>query len=168
MARSISKRTVVIIIAGVFVVATVSLFVVSALLPRTTSAPKPDYQTTSITLGGQRFSARVPMTEATQEKGLSGTKSLTESEAMLFVFDKDQRWGIWMKDMKIPIDIVWLDADKHIVFVKKNAQPDSYPEVFEPPIDARYVIEIAAGRSDDLGIQLGDRAQFTQPVKGKS
>lgn len=167
MARSIPKRSVAIIIAGVLVAAIVSLFVVSALLSQTTSAPKPDYRATSITLGGQRFSARVPITEAMHEKGLSGTESLTESEAMLFVFDKDQQWGIWMKDMKIPIDIVWLDADKRVVFIKQNAQPDSFPEVLEPPVDTRYVIEIAAGRSDDLGIRLGDQAQFTEPVKGK-
>lgn len=162
------KRLFLIGIAVTLVAAIISLILASILMQQKTSAPNTDYEMTSIVMGGHVFTARTPMTEDAQVLGLSGTESLTDSQAMLFVFEYNQRWGIWMKDMKIPIDIVWLNAEKKIIHVEKNAQPDSYPTVFRPDQDARYVIETATGRSDDLGVELGDSVQFTDPKRGNS
>lgn len=166
MATRGKKQIILIGCAVVFVAAILSLLLAAVLMQQNTAAPNADYETTSVELGGTTFTARTPMTADTLELGLSGTESLNDSEAMLFAFDDNHQWGIWMKDMKIPIDIIWLDADKRVVYIKKNAQPDSYPTVFRPDKDARYVIETASGRSDDLGVKLGDQAAFTNPKKG--
>src|SRR6266542_6597913 len=70
----------------------------------------------TVHLGDGVFLAQVAKTQPTREKGLSGTTSLRSEEAMLFVYDSDGKWPIWMKDMNYPIDIIWLDKDKKVVY----------------------------------------------------
>lgn len=118
----------------------------------------------SLQLSGHRYHMTVLRTEAELQKGLSGTKSLPEGEAMLFVFGGDSKWGIWMKDMNYAIDIVWLDSDRTVVYTIKNATPESYPEIFRPDVDARYVIELPSGTIERTGITKGDAAGMPSGV----
>ena len=75
---------------------------------------------------------------------------------MLFQFDADGQWGIWMKDMKFPIDILWADASGAIVYIVSDATPASYPTVFTPPLPARYVLELPAGYLAAHKLKVGD------------
>ena len=86
-------------------------------------------------------------------QGLSGRKVIEDDYGMLFVFDVDGRAGFWMKDMHVPIDIIWISADGTIVHIEHSLAPDTYPEVFTPPTPARYVLETRAGyaREHDWG-----------------
>lgn len=112
-------------------------------------------------LGDGIFRARVSRTAEQRQTGLSGVQYLNSDEAMLFVFDQDDRWSIWMKDMNFPIDIVWLDASQKVVYIVKNASPDSYPAtVFTPKTPARYVVEVKAGTVDQQRIVIGQTATF--------
>lgn len=116
---------------------------------------------TDVTLRGTVFTARLALDQQARDKGLSGTKSLGKNEALLFAFAKDDTWGIWMKDMAIPIDIIWLDANKEVVFIVKDADPSSYPyTTYRPPKPARYVLEVAAGTVESKQIRSGDKALF--------
>lgn len=103
----------------------------------------------------QLIKAEVADQESTRNAGLSGRNSLGRNSAMLFVFPQDAKHGIWMKDMNFPIDIVWLDSSKLVVYIADNVQPDSYPTIFAPDNDARYVIELPAGRAAELEIKPG-------------
>jgi uncharacterized membrane protein (UPF0127 family) len=117
----------------------------------------------TIRIGDGVFTSRVAKTDAERAKGLSGTQQLREDQAMLFVYDSDDKWSIWMKGMYYPIDIVWLDKDKKVVYIVKNAQPDSYPhESFAPKQDARYVIELSAGTVEKKMITIGTVAVFDE------
>jgi uncharacterized membrane protein (UPF0127 family) len=71
-----------------------------------------------------------------------------DDPGLLFVFDEPGLHGIWMKDMRFPIDILWLDDAFQVVDVRKNVAPDSYPTVFKPTKPARYVLEVTAGFAD--------------------
>lgn len=82
---------------------------------------------------------------------------------MLFVFLADETWPIWMKDMSIPLDIIWLNSDKQVVYIAKNVQPDSYPTKFTPDTPARFVLEVVAGTTDAQNIVEGTVATFTLP-----
>lgn len=114
-----------------------------------------------VTLKGAVFKSRVASTPEARDKGLSGVKSLDKNEGLLFVFDNDDTWGIWMKDMVIPIDIIWLDAEKKVVFIVKRADPSSYPyTTYRPTKPARYVLEVPAGTADSKNIRSGDKAIF--------
>ncbi len=125
------------------------------------------YDTTTIRLGDGVFSARIVATDAAQRKGLGGVAELPEQQAMLFVYETDQVNDIWMKDMKIPIDVVWLDSTKKVVYIETSMQPDSYPKTYGPAVRTRYIIEFAEGTVAKKGIKLGAKAAFELKTEGK-
>ena len=91
-------------------------------------------------------------TQAAQQQGLSGRKYLENNTGMLFVFPKEDYYAFWMKDMLFPIDIIWMDKNYKIVYVKKNAQPCttfSCPK-FAPDKPAQYVLEVSPGTIQGL------------------
>jgi uncharacterized membrane protein (UPF0127 family) len=117
----------------------------------------------TIRIGDGVFLTQVAKTQDTREKGLSGTSSLRAEEGMLFIYDSDDKWPIWMKDMNYPIDIIWLDKDKKVVYIVKNAPPESYPyDTFTPKQDARYVLEVVAGTVGGKSISIGSVAAFDE------
>ncbi len=95
-----------------------------------------------------------------QQIGLSKYSSLPQKNGMLFVFDESDFHSFWMKDMKFPIDIVWLDETLRVVDIKRKIHPDSYPTSFVPTEKAKYVLEVNAGFIDKNFIKLGDQATF--------
>ncbi len=109
----------------------------------------------AITIGGVSVSVEVADTASLREQGLSGRSDLPKGQGMLFVFDTDGAWGIWMKDMQFPIDIVWADASGTVITVAANVAPETYPEVFNPSAPARYVLELPAGFAAAHGIVEG-------------
>lgn len=115
---------------------------------------------TTVRMGDGVFNATIAKTDSSREQGLSGTSPLRPDQAMIFVFDKDGKWPMWMKDMDYPLDIIWLDKDKEVVYIVKNASPDSYPDVFTPNAPARYVVEVPAGTVDTKAIRTGSSVVF--------
>ena len=109
----------------------------------------------TISIGDTVISVEVADTEGSREQGLSGRSDLRSGKGMLFVFDTDGTWGIWMKDMQFPIDIVWVDVFGTVVTVAENVAPDTYPKVFNPSAPARYVLELPAGFTAEQGIKEG-------------
>ena len=99
-------------------------------------------------------------TEAQRMQGLSGKSSLGADEGMLFVFDAPEEAGIWMKDMKFPLDIVWIDENYKIFDVKEHATPESYPKIFTPSAKASYVLEVNDGFLQKNQIKIGDPIHF--------
>jgi hypothetical protein len=91
-------------------------------------------------------------------RGLSDRFILEENRGLLFVFEKSDFHGIWMKDMLFPIDIIWLDNDLSIIDFKKDVLPESYPEIFKPKEKAKYVLEVGTGFIDLHQISIGDMA----------
>jgi len=117
--------------------------------------------TTNLRIGDGVFDARVATTQSAREKGLSGTSSLGEQQALILAFPSDSKWQIQVRDMKFPIDIVWLDKDLKIVYIVKNVTPEiSVDTAYKPEFDARYVIELQAGTVDKQKIKLGKTAVF--------
>jgi uncharacterized protein len=105
---------------------------------------------------GIRFKTRVAESESTRAAGLSGVIALPDDEAVLFVFEKPGFYSFWMKDMLFPLDILWLDQNFKVVEIKRNISPASYPETFNSPLPAKYVLEINAGLSERFNFQIGD------------
>lgn len=92
--------------------------------------------------------------------GLSGTPPLNELEGKLFIFNEPDTYGIWMKDMNYPIDIIWIDEHLRIVHIVEGATPDSYPTVFKPPVPALYVLETASSFVSTYKIAIGNTLTF--------
>jgi uncharacterized membrane protein (UPF0127 family) len=104
-----------------------------------------------------QYSIEYATTSAEQERGLSYRARLATSTVMVFAFDHQDLWQIWMKDMHFPLDIVWLDKDLKVIYIKNNALPESYPDVFMPPQLASYVIEANVGFIDQNSLKIDDR-----------
>lgn len=110
---------------------------------------------TVIEVGGVRVTVEVADTDALRVQGLSGRTALPEGSGMLFVFERDDAWGIWMKDMRFAIDILWADKDGVVTTIIASISPDTYPQVFSPALPARYVLELPAGFAAKHGIAKG-------------
>lgn len=94
-------------------------------------------------------------TEEKRALGLSGRATLTENEAMLFVFKKPGIYGFWMKDMLFPIDMLWLDHEFKIVSMQTRATPQSFPTVYQPTVVAQYVLETYSGFVEKHKLKVG-------------
>jgi uncharacterized membrane protein (UPF0127 family) len=118
---------------------------------------------TTLRLGDGVFTARVAKTQEERDKGLADTHSLGQDQAMILVYDQDGKWPITMKGVKYSLDILWLDKDKKVVYIVKNATPASYPyEIFTPKTDARYVVEVVAGTAGKKAVSINSEATFDE------
>jgi uncharacterized membrane protein (UPF0127 family) len=111
--------------------------------------------TTTLRIGTTTIVAEVADTTAEHERGLGGRTTLAEGAGMWFVFKDDGMYPFWMKDTLIPLDMLWVAADGTIVTIAHDAQPDSYPQVYEPTSPARYVLEVPGGYAKKQGIAEG-------------
>lgn len=119
----------------------------------------------TVTINNQQFRASVAKDQKQKQIGLSKTNKLADNEGMLFVFDEKGIHSFWMRDMKFPIDIIFIDDNK-VVYIEKNAAvPTSTTQtaqlpIYRPKAPANYVFEINAGLSDKYGLKEGDVVQI--------
>ena len=109
-------------------------------------------QTKIITINGTSIEVEIADTSRTREKGLSDRKGLDDGRGMLFIFDSPAQYGFWMKDMNFAIDIVWIDENYRVVDIKENISPDTFPQVFYPARETKYVLELPTGAVDKYQI----------------
>jgi uncharacterized protein len=114
-----------------------------------------------ITIGSSKLDAELAQTKAAQAKGLGGRPCIEPGQAMLFDFGRPGQYAIWMKDMKFPIDILWITTDHTVVGIEKGVKPDTYPDSFaNKDKPAQYVLELKANRSKELNVNLGSTVKF--------
>lgn len=151
---------------GLFLFAIVVVFGASMFglyLSRTKGAINPhEFSTATVIFRGVDVPVEIVSTQEKMERGLSGRPSLVPGQGMLFAFTGEDTYGIWMKDMNFPIDIVWIDAAGTIVDMQPRATPESYPLVFKPRKPALYVLEVEAGFIEQHSVRLGDRISFVE------
>ncbi|MBW0144564.1 DUF192 domain-containing protein [Sphingomicrobium clamense] len=101
------------------------------------------------------FTVELALTADQQQRGMMGRQSLAPDEGMLFVYDTPDYRSFWMKNTYIPLDIIFIDGNGKILSIEENTVPLS----LEPSLSlepALLVLELAGGRSAELGIQPGD------------
>ena len=101
--------------------------------------------TKTIRIGRTSLTVEIADTPPLIERGLSGRAALEHGQGMLFVYNIESRWEIWMKDMRFSVDIMWADAQGTIVMIASNISPATFPYKFYPPRSAKYVLEVPAG-----------------------
>jgi len=96
-------------------------------------------------------------------KGLMFRQELEKDKGALFVFEKDGIHSFWMKNTLINLDIIWINSKNQVVFIKKNAEPcaESKCASIRPNKKAKYVLEINAGISEKINLQIGDTVSFS-------
>ncbi len=138
------------------------LIVVALLLACAYLFSMPPYEpvlpTTTVTIGQTHIEVELATTEAERALGLSGRTGLPAGKGMFFIFDTQDNWGIWMKDMQFSIDILWADQHGTIVTIEHNVAPSTYPATsFYPSVPASYVLELPAGFAKQHGIAVGGK-----------
>lgn len=105
-----------------------------------------------ITIGTQNLAVEIMTSPRDWEKGLSGRDTLPPDTGMLFRFPRDHVPIFWMKDMKFPIDIIWIN-DNFIVDIVKNVPvpQDANLPTYSPHKPVDTVLEVPAGYSDSHG-----------------
>jgi len=108
------------------------------------------------------FFIELAVNEAQWEKGLMGRNFLPAGKGMLFIFDQEKDYAMWMKNMSIPLDMIFIDKDLTVVSVKKNTQPcqDEYCPYVNTGKKILYVLEINAGAVEKAGIDEGQRVNL--------
>ncbi|HXX72281.1 MAG TPA: DUF192 domain-containing protein, partial [Candidatus Acidoferrales bacterium] len=119
--------------------------------------------TTQISFGGVPLTVLVAATLPSQEKGLSGIPSLPHNEGMLFVFDHEDYWAFWMINMSFPLDIIWFNSARQVVWTEPDLKPcpPSNCPVITPPARSLYVLEVNAGFIATNHITLGTTFTFS-------
>jgi uncharacterized membrane protein (UPF0127 family) len=117
-----------------------------------------DIQGSYIEINQHRITISIADTPKTQEQGLSDTLSLKPQTGKLFIFDHPSMYGFWMKDMHYALDFVWMDSSLKVVHTDSDVAPETYPQIFYPPEEVKYVLEINAGENKKFGISDGQVA----------
>lgn len=148
MDPGMKRRAIEVLVGGLFLL---------IIIPLLLSIGLPGKPPSTVAINGSYITVKVADSQEERSKGLSGSSQLKDGTGMLFIFDEASYHGIWMKDMKYPIDIVWLDENQKIVNLQEYATPDSYPRVFTPQVPARYVIELPVGSIKSYGMNYGKK-----------
>lgn len=118
---------------------------------------------TTVSIRDATFIVDVAVTGKEKEIGLGGRDMLTAHRGMLFVYDHKERYPFWMRNMKFPIDIIWI-ADTTIVDITKNVPVSDKPveqlPIYHPVVPVDKVLEITAGLSETYGFAVGDTVKI--------
>ncbi|MBI5655180.1 DUF192 domain-containing protein [Candidatus Uhrbacteria bacterium] len=110
-----------------------------------------------VLINGREIKIEVADTYLAISKGLGGRDSLDRDAGMLFVLPYRGKHAFWMKDMKFPLDIIWLDrgmvVDVVTLYPPTAERPE--PEIHEPSAMSDKVLELNAGMAEELGIKQG-------------
>lgn len=120
-------------------------------------APGNENVSSSAEIADKKIFVDIVDTDAERVRGLSGRAILAENAGMLFIFEREDTYSFWMKDMNFPIDILWIDKDFVVQDITKNAEPRSFPTIFKPRIPVQYVLEVNAGFSEENKIEIGKK-----------
>ncbi len=142
------------------------LLVVSANPSRAQLAGYPTAPLTILTANGpHKFTVELATTPAQMEQGLMFRQRLAPDAGMLFDFVAPSRAMMWMKNTLIPLDMLFVDAEGHIVNIHERAVPGSLATI-AAAAPVRAVIELNGGTAARLGIRPGDRVVY--PIFGNA
>lgn len=141
-------KTKQLIIILVVVVISLSIFLFTKI------DSKADEDNGKVCFEDRCFIVEVVEKEDDRNRGLMYRESLDANKGMLFIFDYAGVYPFWMKNTLIPLDIIWINEDKEVVYIA-NAVPcknDPCPN-YDPGKEALYVLEVNAGATDQINIE---------------
>jgi len=144
----------------------IPLLLIAAIMVLVVAGCTNNYQITTdqgvVCIRESCFQVEIVDTPEERATGLMFREELAQDRGMLFIFEDDGIHDFWMKNTKIPLDIIWISQDMVVVYISRDTRPcraDPCPSV-NPEKIARYVLEVNAGISDSAGIEVGDKATF--------
>jgi uncharacterized membrane protein (UPF0127 family) len=108
------------------------------------------------------FEVELAVTEEERAVGLMHREYLDQDKGMLFIFEEPGEYGFWMKNTLIPLDIVWIDENKEVIFIGKDirsCKQEPCPSI-NPRKPTKFVLELNADTADKIGLEKGDKLEF--------
>lgn len=107
------------------------------------------------------FFVELAITQAQKQQWLMFVENLPKDQWMIFVYDEPNFYSFWMKNTLIDLDIIWINADKEIVYIQ-NAKPcktETCPS-YTPTSQAQYILEINWWLAEEYNINISDKVSF--------
>ena len=111
-----------------------------------------------VELAGTRYKVELALDDDSRARGLMFRTEMADGHGMLFIHDVEQPQAYWMKNTKIPLDILYFDTARKLVSQQRDVPPCSAGNACPPyPSEgpARYVLELNAGQAAALKLQNG-------------
>jgi len=141
--------------------------------PTTPPSPAPSDATPTVTIGGASFTVDLADIPEKRFQGLSGREILEEGHGMLFVFQEERQHTFWMKDMRFPLDMIWITSEctiADIIADVPNPPPDQKNgalPTYSPSAPGTFVLELNAGVAAASGLQIGDQMTLGGNLTGQ-
>jgi uncharacterized protein len=120
-----------------------------------------------VEIGGQRYKVEVADDDAERARGLMFRDALESGTGMIFLHDRQEPQAYWMKNTRIPLDILYFDNSRKLVAQQRDVPPcsagDSCPS-YPSRLPARYVLELNAGEAAKLKLQNGAELKFSDDI----
>lgn len=113
----------------------------------------------NIQIGNKEYKVKEATSDEEKVKGLQGVTKLPQDEGMIFYFDPPEDVQFWMKDVDIPLDLVFINDDDEVVKIQEGIPND---KTLIEASDVAYVLEVNA----NSGIQVGDELDIEEDDKG--
>ncbi|MBF0533078.1 MAG: DUF192 domain-containing protein [Candidatus Omnitrophica bacterium] len=116
-----------------------------------------------VCLRGQCFAVEIADTPAKWIRGLQERQNMPLDQGMLFVFPKSEPHIFWMKDTLIPLDMIWMDDSRRVIYIEKNAPPclaepcATFGSAYN---NSLYVLELNSGQAEKIGLRPGEVLDF--------
>ena len=120
-----------------------------------------------VEVGGQRYEVEIADSDASHAQGLMFRDSMPANHGMLFIHDYEEPQAYWMKNTRIPLDILYFDTGRKLVTQQRDVPPcsagDACP-IYPSNAPARYVLELNAGQAAKLKLQDGSEIRFDPKI----
>ncbi len=116
-----------------------------------------------VELGSARYLVEVADDNAARAQGLMFRDVLAEGHGMLFIHEREEPQAYWMKNTRIPLDILYFDNQRRLVSQQRDVPPCSAGDRCPPypsGAAARFVLELNAGQASKLGLEDGTELHF--------
>lgn len=122
-----------------------------------------------VELKGERFAVEIADDDQERAQGLMFREQLGDGRGMLFIHEREEPRSYWMKNTRIPLDILYFDKERRLVAQQREVPPcpdgtacPSYPS----RAPARYVLELDAGEALRMDLRNGERITFGPDIAG--
>jgi uncharacterized membrane protein (UPF0127 family) len=105
------------------------------------------------------FHVEIADSPAKREMGLQYRRELALDQGMIFLFPTEEQQSFWMKNTPLPLDMIFISAERKIVGIVEHTVPFSL-EARSVSGKSRYVLEINGGLSHRYGFKAGDAVRF--------
>ena len=120
-----------------------------------------------VEVGGQRYEVEIADNDASRAQGLMFRDKMADGHGMLFIHDYEEPQAYWMKNTRIPLDILYFDTGRKLVTQQRDVPPcsagDACP-IYPSNAPARYVLELNAGQAAKLKLQDGSEIRFDSKI----